>query len=77
MSDAHSPGWCSGGIESLRGGDDDFSINKFLVEGGALTVLVRGGHQGVTLLLEPLAETKLIFGGSEQKGLLLGVDTAL
>jgi hypothetical protein len=58
-------------------GDDDFGVDELLVESGALGVLVRGGHQGVTLVLEPLADTKLVLSGTEQLRLLLGVLTTL
>jgi hypothetical protein len=61
----------------LRGGgrssNDDLGINQLLVEGGVLALLVRGGHQGVTLVLEPLADTELILSGTQKTGLLLGV----
>lgn len=63
------------GVEG--GGDDDFGIDKLLVEGGVLTLLVGGGHQGVTLVLEPLADTELVLGGTEQLRLLLRVLTTL
>lgn len=56
-----------------RGGDDDFSVDKLLVESRVLTLLVGGGHQRVALVLEPLAQAELILGGTQKLGLLLGV----
>ena len=61
----------------LRCGDDDFSINKLLVEFGILAFLVRRGHKGVTLVLQPFSNPKLILGGTKQTQLLLGVLVAL
>lgn len=52
----------------LRSGDDNLSIDELLVELGVLTLLVRGGDQGVALVLEPLAETKLVLGSTEELG---------
>lgn len=63
------------GVEG--GGDDDFSVDELLVEGGVLALLVGGGHQGVTLFLEPLADAELVLSGTEQLRLLLGVLTTL
>ncbi len=61
---------CEGGgleqRESLRGGDDDFGVDELLVKLGVLALLVRGGHEGVALALEPLAQAELILGGSEK-----------
>lgn len=65
------------GTWNIRSGDDDFSINKLLVKGRVLTILVGGGDEGVTLRLEPLAQTKLVLSGTEKAGLVLGVLTAL
>lgn len=48
-----------------RSGDDDLGVNKLLVEGGVLALLVGGGHQSVAGILEPLANTKLVLGGTE------------
>ena len=45
-----------------RGGDDDLSIHELLVELGVLSVLIRGSDQGVSLVLEPLADTQLVLG---------------
>lgn len=58
-------------------GDDDLGVHEFLVEGRVLALLVGGGHQGVALFLDPLAQTKLVLGGTEETGLLLGVLAAL
>ena len=60
-----------------RSSDDDLGVDKLLVKGGALALLVGGGHQSVAGILEPLADTELILGGSEQTRLLLGVLTTL
>jgi len=62
---------------NLRSGDNDLSVNELLVEGGVLTILVGGGDEGVTPVLEPLADTKLVLGGTEQTGLVFGVDATL
>ena len=68
----------SGEVTGVEGsGDDDLCVDQLLVEGGALALLVRGGDQGVALVLEPLADAELILGGTEQLGLLLGVLVAL
>ena len=60
-----------------RGSDDDFCVNEVLVEFRALTFLVRGGDELVTLLLDPFPQAKLVFGGAEETGLLFGVLVAL
>ena len=60
-----------------RCGDDDLCINKLLIEFGILPFLVRGGHKGVTLVLQPFSNPKLILGGTKQTRLLLGVLVAL
>lgn len=64
-------------MKNERSGDNDFSVDELLVEGGVLALLVGGGYQGVTLVLEPLADAKLVLGGTEQLRLLLGVLTTL
>ena len=61
----------------VRCGDDDFSVNKVLVELGVLTLLAGGGDKLMALLLNPLPQTKLVLGGTEETGLLLSVDAAL
>lgn len=53
-------------------GDDDFSIDDFLVEGRVFAFLVVGDHQGVALGLEPVADAKLILNCAEQSRLVLG-----
>lgn len=64
-------------LQRLRGGerssDDDLGVNQLLVEGRVLALLVGSGHQGVTGVLEPLANTELILSGTQKTGLLLGV----
>lgn len=58
---ASSLGWSS---DDLRSGDDDFGINEFLVKLGVLALLVRGGDQSVTLILEPLSDAEFVLGGT-------------
>jgi hypothetical protein len=64
-------------MRNERSGDDDFSVDELLVEGGVLALLVGGSHESVTLVLEPLADAELVLGGTEQLRLLLGVLTTL
>jgi len=66
-----------GSGSDVRCGDDDFRIDEVLVELRVLTLLVGGGDELVALLLDPLPQTELILGGTEETGLLLSVDTAL
>ena len=61
----------------LRGGDDDFGIDQFLVKLGVLALLVGGCNQGVALVFQPLPDTELILGCSEELRYLLGVLSAL
>lgn len=61
----------------VRCGDDDFGVNEVLVELRVLTLLVGGSDELVTLLLNPLPQTKLVLGGTEKAGLLLSVDATL
>ena len=63
--------------KNLRSGDNDFSVDHLLLEHTALTLLVRGSDESVSLVLEPLADTKLVLSGTEETGLLLGVLLAL
>lgn len=56
-----------------RSSDDDLGVDQLLVKGGVLSLLVGGGHQSVTGILKPLADTELVLGGAEQSGLLLRV----
>lgn len=65
------------GSSDVRCGDDDFSVNKVLVELRVLALLVGCGDELVALLLDPLPQTKLVLSGTEKTGLLLSVDTAL
>ena len=55
-----------------RGGNNNLSIDNFLVESGALAFLVVGDDKGVALRLEPLSETEFILNCAEQSGLFLG-----
>ena len=61
----------------VRCGDDNFRVNKVLVELGVLTLLAGGGDELVALLLNPLPQTELVLGGTEKTGLLLSVDATL
>lgn len=54
------------GPEDSRSGNDDLSVDELLVESGVLAFLVRGGDESVTLVLEPLANAKLVLSCSEQ-----------
>jgi hypothetical protein len=60
-----------------RRGDDDLCIDKLLIECGIWVVLVRGGHEGVTLVLKPFSKAKLVLGGTKQTWLFLSVLVAL
>jgi hypothetical protein len=68
---------CDRVCSNLRSGDDDLGVNHLLLENTALALLVGGGHESVSLVLEPLANTELVLGGTEETGLLLGVLLAL
>ena len=68
---------CKEGCKNLRSGDNDFSVNHLLLEHAVLALLVRGGDERVSLVLEPLADTKLVLCGTEETRLLLGVLLAL
>lgn len=61
----------------LRCGDDDLGVNELLVESRVLALFVRGADEGVALRLEPFAEPKLVFGGSQERRDLIGMDAAL
>ena len=63
--------------KDLRGGDNDFGVNHLLLEDAALTLLVGGCDESVSLVLEPLADSELVLCGSEEAGLLFGVLLAL
>jgi hypothetical protein len=60
-----------------RCGDDDLCIDQLLIESGSLAFLVRGGHEGVTLVLQPFSNAKLVLGGAKQARLFLCVLVAL
>lgn len=49
---------------NIRGGDDDFSINKLLVELGVGVILVRGCDESVAGILKPFPDSKLVLGGA-------------
>ena len=63
--------------KNLRSGDNDFGVNHLLLEDAALTLLVGGCDESVSLVLEPLADSELVLCGSEEAGLLFGVLLAL
>lgn len=50
----------------LRGGDDDLGVDQLLVKLGALALLVRGGDEGVALVLEPFADAQLVLCRAEE-----------
>lgn len=62
---------------ALRSGDDDLGVDELLVELAVLALLVRGGDKSVTLLLNPLPQTKLVLSRAQKLRLLLGVLVAL
>jgi hypothetical protein len=64
-------------FKNLRSGDDDLGVNHLLLEDTALALLVGGGHESVSLVLEPLADTELVLCGTKETGLLFGVLLAL
>jgi hypothetical protein len=68
---------CDWSCENLRSGNDDFSVNHLLLEHAALALLVGGGDESVSLVLEPLADAELVLCGTEETRLLLGVILAL
>ena len=51
---------------NIRGSDDDFGVDEFLVKLGVLALLVGGGDKSVTLVLKPFANTELVLSGTEQ-----------
>lgn len=51
-------------IRNIRCGDDDFSVNEFLVELGVGVVLVGGSDESVASILEPFADSKLVLSGA-------------
>jgi hypothetical protein len=63
--------------KNLRSGDDDFGVNHLLLKDTALALLVGGGDESVSLVLEPLADSELVLCGAEEAGLLFGVLLAL
>jgi hypothetical protein len=46
--------------KNSRSSDDDFGINKLLIEFRVLSFLVRCSDKGVSLILEPFSDTELI-----------------
>lgn len=70
-------GQTNGPESLLRCSDDDFSVDKLLVELAVLTLLVGGGYQRVALVLNPFPDTQLVLRGTEQTRLLSRVLVAL
>lgn len=62
---------------NLRGGDDDFGIDQFLVEFGVLAFLVGGRDQSMAFFFEPRSQTQLILSCSEETGLVFGMRATL
>lgn len=62
---------------NLRSGDDDLGVDELLLENAVLALLVRGRHESVALVFNPLPDTELVLGRAQQLGLLLGVLLAL
>ena len=44
----------------VRCGDNNLSVYQLLVKLGVLALLVGGGDEGVSLVLKPFADTKLV-----------------
>jgi len=65
------------GSSDVRRGNDNLRVDKVLVERRTLALLVRGCDELVALLLNPLPDTKLVLGGSEETRFLLGVNATL
>jgi hypothetical protein len=61
----------------LRRCDDNFRVDKFLVKGGILTLLIGRCHEGMSLVFEPLSNAKLVFGGTQEAWLVVGMVTTL
>jgi len=61
----------------IRSSNDDFSVRNVLIKGRVLTLLVRGGNELVSLVLEPLADSEFVLSGSEELRLVAGVLVAL
>lgn len=60
-----------------RSSDDNLCIDQLLVKSRVLTLLVRSGHQGMTLAFNPLSQAQFILSGAEKAGLLSGVVATL
>lgn len=57
--------------------DDDFGVDKVLIEGGVFALLVGGGYELMALILKPLAEAELVFGCAEEAWDVAGVGAAI
>lgn len=51
---------------SIRSGNDDLCVYQVLVELGVLSLLVGGGDELMSLILEPFADTELVLGCAEK-----------
>jgi hypothetical protein len=65
------------GSSDVRRGDDDLRVYQLLVKLGVLALLVGCRDERVALVLDPLADTELVLGRSEEVGFLLCVLAAL
>lgn len=51
---------------SVRSGDDDLGVYQVLVEFGVLALLVGGGDELMSLILEPFADAEFVLGRAEK-----------
>ena len=61
----------------IRRGDDDFGVDKLLVEFGACALLVRCSHESMALGLDPFSNPELVLGRSKQLWHINGMLVAL
>ena len=54
-----------------RRSDQDVRINNLFPELAVGAFFARGGDQGMTLFFQPVGDTELVLGGSQESGLLL------
>ena len=59
--------------DDLRCGDDDLSIDQFLVEFRILAIFVGGRYQCMSLILKPFANSEFVLGCAQEFGDILGV----
>ena len=48
----------------IRCGDNNLSVYQLLIKLGVLALLVGGGDEGMSLILEPFADTELVLSCS-------------